>query len=155
MTQAELEKRMKTTIPETPDLRAEVEERLAGKPKQDDKSKREFTFQFRHEAPNGKIWEGTFTNHVLSLRERQMVGIMRARLGGGMPVESLDPLTAEINLMLAHLEYSLTDKPDWAKDLSKVEDLGMVQALYAEVATHEATFLGWGKVTAGSESKSG
>jgi len=158
VTQEELARRMKvdTLVPETPDLRAEAEKRLAGTAQPDGRTNKVHTFHFRYvSAGSGKVWDGPFTNHVLTLRERQLVGIMRARLGGGLPVEALDPLTAEINLMLAHLEVSLDNRPDWAKNLAQMEDLGLVQSLYAEVAAHEATFLGWGKVAGTGEGQPG
>ena len=73
------------------------------------------------------------------------MGVMRSILGGGRPLESLDALTVEINLMVAHLMHSLDERPEWAKNLRMLDDPGLLQAIYTEVDSHESFFLGWGK----------
>jgi hypothetical protein len=130
----------------------DIESRISGQKqsRKDPRAMKEYSFMLNYTDPTGKQWTGQFTNKILSLQERQYVGALRARFAGGLNYESLDDLTAEINLMLAHLEYSLTERPDWAKDLSGMTQLTVVQAIYAEVASHEATFLGYRK----SESQS-
>jgi hypothetical protein len=69
---------------------------------------------------------------------------MRARLAGGLPQESLDPLTREINLMVSHLAFSLVEKPVWAEELRDLDDVRLLQAIYEEVLSHEASFHGYG-----------
>lgn len=111
-----------------------------------------YTFDFAWRDPSGKVWEGRFTNKVLTIAERQQAGVMRARMAGGLPENSLDPLTSELNLMIAHLAFSLeeTEKmPEWAKDLRQVRYPRLVQALYREVSAHEAAFLGFGEDSVG------
>lgn len=115
------------------------------------KLEREYTWQFSWKDGRGRVWSGQFGNKVLSVRDRQMVGILRARLGAGVPVESLDGMTTEINLMIAHLTYSLTERPAWAKDLAALEDVRVLQEIYMEVADHEATFLGYRPAAEASE----
>ena len=44
--------------------------------------------------------------------------------------------------MLAHLGVALTAKPEWAADLLSVNEYAVIYAIYGEVATHEARFLG-------------
>ena len=78
------------------------------------------------------------------MAQRQQVGVMRSRLQSGMPVDSLDALTVEINLMISHMMYSLEDeRPKWAADLRKINDIQLLQALYEEVASHESIFHGY------------
>jgi len=108
----------------------------------DPKLSKEYPFQFSWTNGRGKIWKGAFTNKILSIRERQMVGVMRARLAAGMPLESLDSMTQEINLMVSHLSFSLTERPEWAKDLLELDDVQLLQEIYMEVLRHEATFRG-------------
>lgn len=120
----------------------------------DPRGQKEYTFDFKYKDGNGKIWKGRFTNKILTLRDRQGVGVVRARLAAGLPSEALDPLTAEINLMLAHMSFSLIERPEWAKDLSTLEDVRVVQALYEEVLLHEGTFHGYTKASSASASKS-
>lgn len=108
-------------------------------------AQKHYTFRINYTDNRGRVWEGEFTSKILSIRERQNAGALRARMSGGAALDSLDALTTELNLMLAHMAYSLTDRPDWAKDLSSLEDIGLIQAIYTEVAAHEANFLGWGE----------
>lgn len=122
-------------------LTPEDEQRLAMK-------QREYTFRFRYPADEKQPaqYEGTFTSKILSVRDRQQVGVMRAQLNGGIPLSSLDGLTNQINATLAHLAYQLDDTkkdfPEWAKDLRSLYDANVIFALYEEVERHERTFLG-------------
>jgi len=120
-------------------------------PIEDPRAKREYPFHFSWTDGSGKVWEGSFTNRILSIRDRQNVGVMRSRLQAGVPVESLDELTYEINLMVAHMSYSIVKCPDWAEDLLSLTDVRLLQAIYEEVIAHEAFFLGYLKTPEGSE----
>ena len=133
---------------ETP-LKDQVEESVATETKEakvdgnDPKLQKEYTFDFNHEGVDGKRYRGQFTNKILTVRERQLVGLARARLAGGLPRGALDELTEELNLCLAHVSFSLTpvgDAPEWAKNLDGIEDFTVLQALYEEVMAHEARF---------------
>ena len=151
----ELKERMTPTHLEQADDMKEDLEKEAAKPQEKDpesdpKSQREYTFQFNWEDGQGKVWKGEFTNKMISIRERQLVGIMRARLAGGVPLEALDDLTAEINLIIAHLTFSLTKRPDWASDLQELDDIRIIQEIYGEVLAHEGTFLGYRKAEGAS-----
>jgi hypothetical protein len=106
---------------------------------------REYTFDFRWKDGRGKVWTGSFTNRVLSIRDRQLMGIMRSNLGAGISPTNLDGLTAEINLMVAHLSFSLVSRPKWAEDLLALDDVRLLQEIYTEVVSHESTFLGYAK----------
>lgn len=110
----------------------------------DPKLEKVYTFEFKHTDGRGKIWAGTFENHILSIKENQTAGLMQAQLQQGLPYESVDPLTRELNYILSHLAVSLskTVRPEWATDLQALTDIRLLQALYSEVAKHEATFLG-------------
>lgn len=130
-------------------LTAEVKE-LAGRdkegkkedPERDSKTQKKYPFDFEWTDENGKVWKGHFVNQILDIRTRQLVGVQRARFALGMPVESLDELTLEINLMVAHLTLSLTEKPVWAEDLLAMDDVRLLQEIYTEVLAHEARFRG-------------
>lgn len=114
----------------------------------DPKLQKEYTFDFNWKDGRGKVWTGKFTNKVLSIREKQMAGVMRAKLADGLSADALDPLTVEINLMVSHLSYSLIKRPIWADDLLALENVNLLQEIYLEVASHEATFLGYIKSSA-------
>ena len=108
--------------------------------KDDPKMKTKYAFSINWTDGQGKVWKGDFINKILSIRDRQMVGVMRARLGNALPSESLDILTQELNLMIAHLMFSLEAKPDWAEDLRDLQHVELLQNVYMEVMAHEAMF---------------
>lgn len=115
-------------------------------PKEDDpKLKPVYTFNIEWTDPTGHVWSGKFTNKILTVGERQSAGSMRARMSGGMPENSLDALTSELNLITSHMAYSLgavEDRPAWAKDLRELSYPKLVQAIYREVQSHETRFHG-------------
>jgi hypothetical protein len=110
--------------------------------KDDPRDQRSYTFQFDWKDSRGQTWKGEFTNEVLSVRQRQLVGVLRAQLANNTPAEALDTMTRELNLMIAHMTFSLTKRPQWARELSELTDIRLLQALYEEVLAHEARFLG-------------
>lgn len=105
---------------------------------------REYTWRFTHVDSHGRTYEGQFKNKILNVRDTMTRGIQIATLGGGIPYETLDSWTAEMNTMVAHLMVSLDPgtRPDWAKDLLAISDDRIIRALYKEVEAHEATFRG-------------
>jgi hypothetical protein len=119
-------------------------------PEADPKAQREYTWDFEWTDGRGKVWKGSFTNRVPDIRTRQLIGALRAQCSNNMPVESLDGMTQEMNLVLAHLTFSLVKRPKWADDLSGLFDFQLLQALYTEVVEHEGTFLGYGEAPATS-----
>lgn len=134
-------------LPETEEgLREEMKEITAKidetEPEKDPRSEKEYTFNLEFKDGRGKIWGGRFITRILTIGEQQLVGMMRARRTGGMPFDSLDPLTAEINMMQAHLTQSLKERPDWAKDLLALTNYEVLQAIYWEVVSHERHFHG-------------
>ena len=153
---ADLKKRLEMDHLNTDDLKKDVEETVKEavqktEPEDNPRFQKTWSFHFDWVDGRGKHWVGDFTNTILTIRERQMLGVMRARLSGGSAYEALDPLTNEINYIISHLAFSLGDekgRPEWARDLREVHDVALLQALYAEVASHEATFFGWGKAAA-------
>ena len=112
----------------------------------------EYIFDFSFQNAQ-RTYAGKFKNRILNIRQQRAVGVLRASLSGGVPFESLDGLTSEMSLVLAHLTHSLDEKmrPEWAKDLEALDDYRVLQALYQEVAQHEATFLGGAKTSGTGE----
>lgn len=136
--------------PAVPNLEAEREAQSEAskpeakpKPKIDPrKLKKVYTFDLVYVDGHSVRHEGVFESHILSMQDRSQVGVIEARLGGGQPWEALPPATRADNAMLAHLIVALKVRPAWAQDLQAILDPGLIWALYAEVASHEATFLG-------------
>ena len=106
----------------------------------DPKTQKTYSFSFEWSAPNGTKLQGSFTNKILTIAERSEVDIRLARLNGGMPIESLPPLSVERNQALAWMSLSLKDRPDWAKDLMALEYEGVIFELWAMVGAHESAY---------------
>ena len=121
----------------------EKPEEVPSKP--DPRDEKVWTFQFNWKDGRGKAHEGRFTNQILTIGQQQQVAILEAKLCGGMPYESIDQGTRNLNHAIAHMTYSLTTAPPWARDLRKLEDPMLIIALYMEVASHEARFFGLGE----------
>lgn len=103
----------------------------------------EYSFDFEHTDSRGKVWRGHFTNHILTIRERRLSKVMKAKMLGGIPVEAIDREAWEVAEMLSHLSLSLNgtkEPPEWAKDFEKLQDPRILEALYSEVSSHEDTF---------------
>lgn len=109
----------------------------------DPKLKRRYTFSFQFVDGNGRDYSGQFTNQVLSSRERGLAGALTSDLNANRPINSIPVETAQINYAVGWMTYSLRDpRPDWATDLSKVDDEKVLLALWGEVWSHQNTFLG-------------
>jgi len=108
----------------------------------DPRNAESYTFTVEHVDRRGKALRGEFTTKILTVGERQMVGVLRARFQGGQPVEQFDATTLDMNLVLAHCQYSLTQRPPWAKDLQALHDVKILWKIWAEVVGHENFFLG-------------
>lgn len=132
-------------IPDTEEgMREEVVEAQAKidepEQKKDPRAAKEYSFNLDFKDGCGRNWQGRFVNRILTIHDRQLVGIMRARLTGGMPFDSMDPLVAEINHIVTHLTQSLQDRPSWAKNMLSFTDYELLQAIYEEVDSHESHF---------------
>lgn len=118
----------------------------------DPRTKPKYTFDFSHTDHRGKVWKGKFTNTRLTIRDQRAIGNAQAMLSGNLPYEALDPLTREINLMLAHMGVSLVpdDSVQWAQNFDDLDSIPLLQALYKEVIAHERIFHGLRETEAGS-----
>jgi len=112
-------------------------------PESDPKDSERYVFDFKYRDSRGKVWSGKFTNRILKVGQRRMLKILKAQLSGGVSVQALDADGWLLNGMLAHLQLSLernSDFPKWAEDLEALYDERIIEALYEEVASHEAIF---------------
>ena len=143
----DLAEQLRTTHLSEHDLKAEVEQQDP-KPAtpvidpDDPKAQEEYPFHLAWQDGRGKVWEGDFVDKILSIGSRQMVGALRARFAN-IAFDRLDALTSHVNMMIAHLTFSLVKRPEWAKDLRELHNIDLLQAIYDEVASHEATFFGF------------
>lgn len=135
-----------------PEEAARKTQQNEGDSESNERTKPEYIFHVRHESGGGRVYEGTFTNHILTNTQRAHVAVVAARMRQGMPHESMDPM---VNLWLdklAHMAVSMpqAERPEWAKDLGALYDDDVVNAIYEEVAQHEDTFFGRVQDQAGS-----
>lgn len=113
----------------------------------------EHTFDLNFTDQRGRIWTGQFKCHVLTVRERIQVGLVRSRLSNGIPPSALDAFTSDLLEILAHLAVVIDDAPPWAKggQLEKLHAAEVIQAIYGEVAAHEFRFHGSGSRPSGEK----
>jgi hypothetical protein len=134
--------------PPAPDTREEVEKKIdeavnpGSSEEKPESVKREHTFQVDVESRMmGKRYVGTFTNQILTPKMELQVGTIRSQLLAGAS-SNVDMDTALLCEKIAHLRVSLAKKP---KDFDpyECEDREILDAVYREVASHEARF--WGR----------
>lgn len=142
-------------IQSSDDMRKQLEEEVEAQKDQDSmkqnpRMEEAYVFDFEWKDGRGKVWKGKFKNRILSIGQQQLVGALQAQMGGGQPYITLDAMTQEINLMVAWMTFSLDQKsrPSWAEDFRAFKSVSLLQALYGEVASHEATFHGLVKIEA-------
>jgi len=133
-----------TTIPElksAAQLAAEIKgDSESISPTADPRDVKEFSFELDYTDARGHAWTGKFKNRILTIGEKRKAKILKAQLSGMAPVSALDTDVWDMNGLLAHLQFSLIEKPEWAKDLEKLDDEGVVYKIWEEVDSHEARF---------------
>ena len=135
-----------------------VEKRIQGEKEEaldpnDPKLQESYEFNFDWKDFRKHSWTGKFTNKILSITDRQLIGVLQAQWQDHRPASSIDPEISSMNYMLAHMSVSLKQRPEWAKDLRALKSVDLVQMLYREVMAHEATFHGYQKNQSPSESE--
>ena len=103
-----------------------------------------YSFKLNYLDQRGYFWEGLFDCHVLTVRERVSLGLTRARMMSGVPLQSIDQATLNILEMQAHIAVVIEKGPKWLAKLADFHEVGVLTAIYREVASYEARF--WGAV---------
>src|SRR3990172_4712450 len=109
----------------------------------------EHEFDLDYTTPAGARFRGHFKNRILTVAEWVQVSRIKATLLGGMPLTSIDGSTLSVAEMMSHMALSLVEKPGWF-DSTKLHEPLVVEAVYGEVAAHQARFRGLGRETEGS-----
>lgn len=126
------------------ELREQIEGEVAQAtaPKADPKLAATYTFAFRYATPV-RTFEGTFTNKILTVGERLRMGDLMARLLNGQTIDALPNDVTSLARAIAWMTFSLQgERPEWARNLATLEDESVIYALFAEVWSHQTTFLG-------------
>lgn len=100
----------------------------------------EHEFDLDHLDGRGRRWSGKFRCHVLTIKERGIVGLTRARLCGGLTPSQIDEITMQIYDMQAWLAVAIDEAPPWAKNLGEYREISVLGAVYKEVLAHEDRF---------------
>ena len=108
----------------------------------DPRTKERYPFSFSYRDDRGNEWKGSFVSQILSIQDRGRVGVLESTFNAGQPYESSPPLMRDIHAAIAHMTFSLAERPSWAKNLRNLKDPAVVFALFQEVAAHEMKFLG-------------
>lgn len=82
---------------------------------------------------------GEFTLKRMNLGDLRKAAIRRAQLNGGLPEAAIDEDTRFMNMMLANLEMTIVQSPDWWKP-EEFYNGRVIYDLYNEVISFEATF---------------
>jgi hypothetical protein len=119
----------------------------------DPRTAEEYTFTIDLTGGDGRRYVGEFTNRILTPQQRINAGVMRAALAQNTPFEALDPETSYLLEQIAHLTISIVKKPSWwaTGGAKPVLNTDVLNAVYMEVAMHEATFRGSAPAPAASQ----
>lgn len=111
------------------------------------RQKNTHTFSIDHNSEqDGMRYTGKFTIKKLAIRDLAALGVRKAQLNGGMyfssdvPGRGVDESTDDFNNMIAHLELSIKEAPDWW-NLDQISDLGLIGLVFKEVMDFEQSFL--------------
>lgn len=100
-----------------------------------------------HSEEENKTYTGTFICKRLSIRDKVNIRVRKSELSKGLyydpdnPGVGLDEFTDSFNSMLAYLEFSIIEAPDWW-NLDALEDLELVYSLFQEVSSFQDQFRG-------------
>jgi hypothetical protein len=111
-----------------------------------------YAFDLDFRDKRGKHWQGRFQNKILNVKEKMEAGILKAKLMGGAPIQSVDGFTDSLMEYVSHLTFSLITRPEWAKNILDIEDVEVVTSIYQEVSAHEARYFRYGEQPKSSES---
>lgn len=127
-----------TVNPEEEAAKEETEEAELADPRLE----RVYSFDFDFTPDRGMPLRGKFVNHALNVGDQGRVGVAFSGLNGGQPLNSIPRDTALLHQAIAHMSFSLKERPKWAKNLAALDDPDIIYALFAEVAEHQRIFLG-------------
>lgn len=109
----------------------------------------QFTINYVSDV-DGTHYEGIFTTRKLSVKAQAQIGVRRSQLNGGYyydeknPGVGIDVGTHITNNIIAHLEFSLIQKPSWF-DVDKIYDFGLLGVIFKNVIDFEQSFFRRGR----------
>jgi hypothetical protein len=106
----------------------------------DPRDSEEYSFYFEYVNKRGEVFEGRFTNRILTLEQTQQVHVLKARMLQSTSMTAISDDILATTQVLAHMSISLEHKVEWAKDLRALRDPGVVWKLWAKVEDHESRY---------------
>ena len=137
--------------PSTEELVDSVRRSDRTKNEPDPRDSEEYSFYFEHVNKRGEVFEGRFTNRILTLEQTQQVHVLKARMLQSMPMSAISDEILATTQVLAHMSISLEHKVEWAKDLRSLRDPGVLWKLWAKVEDHESRYFRMDAASEGSQ----
>lgn len=92
------------------------------------------------EKHTGKRFAGTFRSQMPRVKERNLIGLVIARMIGGSPYDSVPPVVRQRLEMLATFEVVLTERPAWFRDPESFFADDVLWEVYGRILEHFTTF---------------
>lgn len=108
-------------------------------PRKDPKSRDTYVFEIDMAFSDGERFKGSFTNKILTIEDKANVSLLMNRLANGIAFDLLDGEGQYLISVIAHLTYSLTEKPKWF-DVTTMKHTPLINAVFKEVTAHEEFF---------------
>ena len=131
---------LRMPAPSTEELIDSVRKGGAGPREADPRDSEEYTFYFEYANKRGQVFEGRFTNRILTLEQTQQVHVLKARMLQSLPTSAVSDDILATTQILAHMSISLDHKVEWAKDLRALRDPSVIWKLWAKVEDHESRY---------------
>lgn len=109
---------------------------------------------FDEQDERGKRFTGVFQFRVPNRKMRREMGLLMARLSGGIPWESLPTGTQNSLEMDATFAVCIMKRPDWFTDPARLLGNQIVQGVYGHLLDHWEAFFRPGPDQEGSEGAS-
>lgn len=108
-------------------------------PMEDPRNQATYQFEVDWTDARGKRWQGKFTSVIPNIGKQRQAGILQAKLNDGLPKEAIDPITDEINYIIAQSTVRLTQVPKWWKPADLL-DVDLMYEVYRHISEHERFF---------------
>lgn len=96
-----------------------------------DASQRELTFTQKVNV-KGIDKTGTFVAGIPTITQRIQVGVIRAKMLGGVASESVDNFTDDLAFMVAYLQVVIKKHPSWWA-IEEMEDIVAIREMFTQV----------------------
>lgn len=96
-----------------------------------DASQREFEFTQKVNV-NGVDKTGIFVARIPTISQRIQIGVLRARMLGGITSDSVDKFTDDLAFMVAYLQVTIKNYPSWWS-IENMDDVTAIREMFNKV----------------------